>query len=130
MAITDTGTTGQGTDGPASSEPATGDEQEQLVAGGGLPPSGESPSGESPSREPEPIGPSRRRVIAIASALAIVVIVFLVIAAIIGTTQTEFGRERLRRFLVSRIADRMKGRGTMYIGRIGGSLLTGVTLDS
>ncbi|HJR64499.1 MAG TPA: translocation/assembly module TamB domain-containing protein [Gemmatimonadaceae bacterium] len=73
---------------------------------------------------------SRRRLVAIASASVMLGIVLLVVGVLVSVTQTEFGRERVRRFLVSRIAASMNGRGTMYIGRLSGGFLTGVTIDS
>lgn len=43
-------------------------------------------------------------------------------------TQTSFGRERVRSYLEKQVARRI--RGSMHIGAIGGSFLTGVTIDS
>ncbi|HET7585785.1 MAG TPA: translocation/assembly module TamB domain-containing protein [Gemmatimonadaceae bacterium] len=72
----------------------------------------------------------RRRTVALASAALIFGIGVLVAAVVIGVTQTDFGRERVRRYLVSRIASSIKGRGSMYIGPIRGDLLGGVIIDS
>lgn len=73
---------------------------------------------------------SRRRVVALASAGVLLTLGLLIAAAVVSLTQTSFGRERIRRLLVERIAAAMSGRGTLYIGRIGGGLLSGVTVDS
>ena len=73
---------------------------------------------------------SRRRKVAIASAVLILGIGLAVAAIIVAVTQTSYGREQVRRLLVDRIASSMSGRGTMYIGRISGGFLSGVVLDS
>lgn len=54
----------------------------------------------------------------------------LVVAALVATTQTEFGRERVRRFVAGRLRAALGDKGTMYIGTLGGNLFTGVVIDS
>ena len=73
---------------------------------------------------------SRRRLVAIASAGVLFGIGLLVALAVVSVTQTDYGRERVRQFLQAQVTSRMSGRGTMYIGRMSGGLLTGVTIDS
>ena len=73
---------------------------------------------------------SRRRLVALISALIILMLALSVIGAILATTQTSLGRARLRSLINAQIRSAMGSRGTMYIGRITGSLFTGVELDS
>ncbi|MEJ7809914.1 MAG: translocation/assembly module TamB domain-containing protein [Gemmatimonadaceae bacterium] len=73
---------------------------------------------------------SRRRMVAIVSACVMLGIGLALAAVAISITQTGFGRERVRKFLLGRVAAGMQGRGSMYIGRISGSFLTGVVVDS
>ena len=73
---------------------------------------------------------SRRRLVALISALIILLLALSVIGAILATTQTALGRARLRSLINAQVASAMGSRGTMYIGRITGSLFTGVELDS
>lgn len=73
---------------------------------------------------------SRRRVVVLASASVMLLLAVLVVAVVLATTQTAFGRERVRRWLTTKVAAGLDGRGSMYIGHIGGSLFTGVTIDS
>ena len=73
---------------------------------------------------------SRRRLVALASALVIGGVLFLVVAAVLSVTQTDYGREQIRRLLVDRIAAGIGDRGSIHVGRIGGSVFTGVTVDS
>jgi translocation and assembly module TamB len=54
----------------------------------------------------------------------------LVLGAVVVATQTEFGRERIRQLVVGQLAGAMKGRGTLYVGRISGSFIAGLTIDS
>jgi hypothetical protein len=73
---------------------------------------------------------SRRRVIALVSASLILLLGLVVVALVMATTQTAFGREQIRRLLNERVSLSLRGRGTMYIGTIHGSLFTGVVIDS
>ncbi|MGH8722317.1 MAG: hypothetical protein ACREU4_10055, partial [Burkholderiales bacterium] len=54
-------------------------------------------------------------------------VLLLVFAGFIVLTQTDFGRERVRRFSLDRIASSVHGR--MEVGRVSGNLLTGATLE-
>ncbi|HET7459122.1 MAG TPA: translocation/assembly module TamB domain-containing protein [Gemmatimonadaceae bacterium] len=70
---------------------------------------------------------TRRRLVAVASAISILAIGLVLALAFVAVTQTSFGRERVRRLVMS-YASHAKGK--VYIGRLGGGLLTGVTIDS
>lgn len=54
----------------------------------------------------------------------------VVVAVVIAITQTPFGRERVRDFVMARLKSSLGERGSMYIGTIGGNLFTGVEIDS
>ncbi|HUF28108.1 MAG TPA: translocation/assembly module TamB domain-containing protein [Gemmatimonadaceae bacterium] len=71
---------------------------------------------------------SRRRLVVLASTLALLALGLVASVVVLGVTHTEYGREQVRTFIMARIAANVQG--TMYIGRIGGGLLTGVTIDS
>ena len=58
--------------------------------------------------------------------ITIAVIALLVIGAILGLTNTDFGRERVRRIAVSAMNKSI--HGTTRIGRVDGDLLRGITL--
>ncbi|MDQ2765727.1 MAG: hypothetical protein M3Y30_01105, partial [Gemmatimonadota bacterium] len=58
--------------------------------------------------------------------IAIAVVALLVVGAVLGLTNTDFGRERVRRIAVSAMSKSI--HGTTRIGRIDGDLLRGVTL--
>jgi translocation and assembly module TamB len=73
---------------------------------------------------------SRRRLVALISAGILLLLGMSVIGAILATTQTDLGRARLRSLINAQVTSAMGNRGTMYIGRITGSLFTGVELDS
>lgn len=73
---------------------------------------------------------SRRRVVVIASASAILGIGLLLAIAFISATQTSYGRERLRQLVLGRLEPALVGRGKVYVGRVGGDFLTGLTIDS
>ncbi|HEV7706532.1 MAG TPA: translocation/assembly module TamB domain-containing protein [Gemmatimonadaceae bacterium] len=59
-------------------------------------------------------------------AISIVVLVLLVVGAVLGLTNTDFGRERVRRIAVKAMNKSI--HGTTRIGRIDGDLLRGITL--
>ncbi|HWZ57350.1 MAG TPA: translocation/assembly module TamB domain-containing protein [Gemmatimonadaceae bacterium] len=70
----------------------------------------------------------RRRVVVIASAAVLFLLgvaAFLTVAAI---TQTDWGRERVRRILMAELPSVVHGH--VYIGRLGGNLFSELTLDS
>ncbi|MBA2683091.1 MAG: translocation/assembly module TamB [Gemmatimonadaceae bacterium] len=73
---------------------------------------------------------SRRRLVALISAGILLLLGMSVIGAILATTQTDLGRARLRSLINAQVTSAMGSRGTIYIGRITGSLFTGVELDS
>ncbi|HEY8795220.1 MAG TPA: translocation/assembly module TamB domain-containing protein [Gemmatimonadaceae bacterium] len=73
---------------------------------------------------------SRRRLVALISAGILLLLGMSVIGAILATTQTDLGRARLRSLINAQVTNAMGNRGTIYIGRITGSLFTGVELDS
>ena len=73
---------------------------------------------------------SRRRLVALISAGILLLLGMSVIGAILATTQTDLGRARLRSLINAQLSSAMGNRGTIYIGRITGSLFTGVELDS
>ena len=73
---------------------------------------------------------SRRRLVALISAGILLLLGMSVIGAILATTQTDLGRARLRSLINAQVTSAMGNRGTMYIGRITGSLFTEVELDS
>ncbi len=73
---------------------------------------------------------SRRRIVAFSSAGVILGIILIAMLLLVSLTQTAFGRDRVRDFLLSRVATAMGDRGTLYIGRMDGGLFTGVTIDS
>ncbi|HXY31936.1 MAG TPA: translocation/assembly module TamB domain-containing protein [Gemmatimonadaceae bacterium] len=73
---------------------------------------------------------TRRRLVVLISA-GIMLLPLLVVAGLFVTiTQTGLGRETARDLLNKRLAVSLRGRGSMYIGHIGGNLLTGVVIDS
>ncbi|HJU90539.1 MAG TPA: translocation/assembly module TamB domain-containing protein [Gemmatimonadaceae bacterium] len=74
---------------------------------------------------------TRRRLVALVSASVILLITLVMVIAFLTVTQTDWGRERfVRRLVQSQLTSRMKGRGSIYIGRLDGSLLTGIVVDS
>ncbi|HEX6534423.1 MAG TPA: translocation/assembly module TamB domain-containing protein [Gemmatimonadaceae bacterium] len=73
---------------------------------------------------------SRRRLVVLASASVMLLLGLIVVAVVLAVTQTAFGRERVRRYLTAQIAAGLGKRGSMYIGRISGSLFTSVVIDS
>jgi translocation and assembly module TamB len=73
---------------------------------------------------------SRRRLVAIISAAALLLIGVIAAAAVLSVTQTDLGRDYVRRYLQTQVASKLGKRGKMYIGRISGGLVTGVVVDS
>ena len=71
----------------------------------------------------------RRRLVAFVSAVVLFTAGILAIAAILFVTRTDMGRNRLRSALQPLIAGRLHG-GSIYIGHIGGNLITTLTIDS
>ena len=73
---------------------------------------------------------SRRRLVAVMSASIMLFLGLLVFAAVMAITQTEFGRERIRQVVVSRLRAALGERGSIYVGEIGGNLFTEIMIDS
>src|SRR5688500_6910922 len=70
----------------------------------------------------------RRRVVVLASAAVLLALGALAALLLVGVTQTAYGRQIVRDLVQEQLASRVKGR--LHVGRIDGSLLTGVTVDS
>src|SRR5215211_1492185 len=70
----------------------------------------------------------RRRFVVIVSAAVLLLMGVLAGVAFFSITQTNFGRDYVRRLLVAKLQPSVKGR--LYIGKLGGGLLDGVTVDS
>jgi translocation and assembly module TamB len=70
----------------------------------------------------------RRRLVALVSVIALVVIAFVTIVTGLFVTRTNYGQEELRRFIQSQLAGSVRGK--VYVGPISGGLLTGITIDS
>lgn len=51
-------------------------------------------------------------------------------AVVLSITQTDLGRDYVRRYLQAQVTSSLGDRGHMYIGRITGGLITGVVVDS
>lgn len=71
---------------------------------------------------------SRRRFVALVSGLALVALGVVAGLVVLFVTQTDFGRDRVRDALLSRVKSSVNGR--MYVGRIRGGLFGGVVIDS
>ena len=70
----------------------------------------------------------RRRLVALVSACVLVAIGLLVIAGGYVLTRTEYGAEQLRSLIQQQVASRIHGK--LYLGKISGGFLGGVTIDS
>ena len=73
---------------------------------------------------------SRRRLVAIMSAGIMFFLGLVAVAVVLAITQTAFGRERVRDYVMLRLRSALGDRGSMYIGTIGGNLFTGIVIDS
>ncbi len=74
---------------------------------------------------------TRRRLVALVSASVILGVTLLVALALVMLTQTDYGRERfVRRLVQAQLASSMGERGSIHVGKIGGSLFTGVVVDT
>ncbi len=71
---------------------------------------------------------SRRRLVVITSAVALLVMGLVISFAFVLATQTSYGRGQLRRLVMSQLRGAVKG--TIHVGEIRGGLLTGLTIDS
>lgn len=73
---------------------------------------------------------TRRRLVAIVSASLLLLVALVVLGGVLAITQTDFGRRRVRQVASDALRVALHGRGTIYIGTLGGNLLTGLTIDS
>jgi translocation and assembly module TamB len=71
----------------------------------------------------------RRRLVALVSALVLVVVALAMFGVVVGVTRTSYGRETLRGVIEQQITSRMRG-GKLHLGQLSGNLLTGLTLDT
>jgi translocation and assembly module TamB len=71
---------------------------------------------------------SRRKIVAIVSAAVLLALCVLAVGLVVGVTQTGTGQGYIRDLVVGRVAPRVRGK--LYVGRISGSFLEGVTIDS
>ncbi|CAN5376915.1 hypothetical protein BH23GEM2_BH23GEM2_17240 [soil metagenome] len=71
---------------------------------------------------------SRRLRVVLFSAAILAAVLVLVLAAGGVATRTEYGQERVRGFLSSWLSSKVNG--SMYVGRVSGGLLGGITVDS
>ncbi len=70
----------------------------------------------------------RRRTIVLATAAVLLGIVALSVSAVVAVTQTDRGRAMIMRALVPTL--RAAVPGYLYVGRVGGTLFTDITIDS
>jgi translocation and assembly module TamB len=86
--------------------------------------------GSRPADPSTPSRPPRREAVRILKFTALFLLTFLLIAvaSTFVLTRTDWGRERVRRFVVSRLGGMAHGQVT--IGRMSGNLLNGVTIES
>ena len=70
----------------------------------------------------------RRRLVALVSAAVLLALCALVVVLAVTVTQTGTGQEWVRSAIVDGLAPRI--RGSLYVGRIHGNFLSGVTVDS
>jgi translocation and assembly module TamB len=71
---------------------------------------------------------TRRRLVALVSAAALLGLGFLAVLVAVLVTQSGAGRDWVRELLLTRLKGSVNGR--MYVGHISGGLLTGVVVDS
>lgn len=70
----------------------------------------------------------RRRLVALVSVIALVVIALVTIVTGLVVTRTSYGQEELRKFIQTQLASNVRGK--VYVGAISGGFLTGITVDS
>ena len=71
---------------------------------------------------------TRRRFIALVSLCVLVMLGLIVVGTGYFVTQSSYGQEQLRRWVQTTVATSVHGK--VHVGRISGSFLTGVTIDS
>jgi translocation and assembly module TamB len=70
----------------------------------------------------------RRRLVALVSAIALLVIGFVTVVTGLFVTHTSYGQDELRRLIQGQLAGAIRGK--VYLGPMSGGFLTGVTVDS
>src|SRR5579872_6745405 len=70
----------------------------------------------------------RRRLVVLVSALAMLLIGSGVVAALVAATQSDGGRDWIRRQVVRQLSRGIKGK--LYLGRLSGTFLTDLAIDS
>ena len=70
----------------------------------------------------------RRRLVLAAGLITVLLMALGAVGSVLFVTGTETGRDWVRRFAVVRITPAVKGR--LYLGKISGPILTGLTVDS
>jgi translocation and assembly module TamB len=70
----------------------------------------------------------RRRLVVAFSTLLLLLVAFVSVAAVIGVTQTSWGRAKVRSLVLAELRRAVHGR--IYIGNLSGTLFTNLTLDS
>ena len=71
---------------------------------------------------------TRRRLVVLASAAVLLLLGVIVAGTVVSVTQTSYGRRVIRDYVQGTLAKKVKGK--LYVGRIGGGMLTGITIDS
>ena len=71
---------------------------------------------------------SRRRRVLLASAVIVMSLLGVLVVGLFTLTRTPWGLEQGRRYVVRLFASGLQGR--LYLGALGGSIFTGLTLDS
>jgi translocation and assembly module TamB len=72
---------------------------------------------------------TRRRLVALVSAIVLLMIGIVGVSTVWFLTRTETGRNRVRDIIAPIVAGKVKG-GKVYLGRISGSFINGITVDS
>lgn len=70
----------------------------------------------------------RRRLVALVSVIALIVIALVTVVTGLIVMRTSYGQEELRRFIQTQLASAVRGK--VYVGPISGGFLTGITVDS
>ncbi len=70
----------------------------------------------------------RRRLVALVSAIALLVIGFVTVVTGLFVTHTSYGQEELRRLIQAQLASAVRGK--VYLGSVSGGFLTGIQIDS
>ena len=71
---------------------------------------------------------SRRRLVVLSSAIALLAMGLVVVLLVVGLTQTDYGRARIRDLVHEQLTSRVQGK--LHVGRLSGGFFTGVTIDS